>query len=598
MFDGDCGFCRRWIDYWRGFTLDQVDYRPFQAVQGEFPEFSEDKLKEAVGFRSESGDICYGAQAVFRALAEGGGGLLWWCYRYLPGFRWISEKIYHTVSRRRASLAGFLNFFWPRELQKRRYQISRRIFLFCLGVIYAVAFFSLGIQILGLVGSQGILPAQPFLEYLRVHLNHPYWQLPSFFWLHLSDAWLQGSCWVGILLGLVMAAGWGGRLVPLLCWIFYLSLYAVGQDFLGFQWDILLLEAGFLAIFLAPRSWNAKGFRDQSASLGILWLYRWLLFRLMFESGMVKILSGDSSWRNMTALDYHFETQPLPNFFSYYFHHFPEWFHRESVLFMYGVELIIPWLLFLPQPIRSLSAIPLILFQVLILLTGNYGFFNLLSLSLAILLVADRYWPAFLKKHFYSEKIAAPKKRSFAWGVLLAASLILFLSWGPGIQRLNFLPSPPRWMRQAQAVFRPFHLVNSYGLFAVMTKSRPEIIIEGSTDGEHWFPYVLPYKPGPKTRRPPFLLGHMPRLDWQLWFAALNPPGHYPPWFRNLMARLLENSPSVLALFKENPFPEGPPLKVRAGVANYYFSSPQVKRASGEWWVSGPLEPYSPVFEK
>jgi hypothetical protein len=477
-------------------------------------------------------------------------------------------------------------YLWGQPRESSTDWLVRWLFLRSLGLIYLIAFVSFGLQITGLIGSNGILPAADFLQAVRDYYGpKSYWLVPTIFWLNASDRFLQMVPLAGALLSLLLMFGFARKALLILLFLAYLSLVSAGQDFMAFQWDILLLETGFLAIFLG------------SSSDIISWLFRWLLFRLMFLSGAVKLLSGDPTWRHLTALDFHFETQPLPAVIGWYVHQFPAWFHRISVIFMFVIELAIPFLFFLPRPrhLRFFAATSTLLLQMLIFLTGNYGFFNLLTMALCLFLFDDAGLHRVLPQRL-SQRIAktfAHRQESFLGrlSVITLAVVIVFIS---GFQLVGlfsgYLPQPIRVVLNGIA---PFHLVNTYGLFAVMTTARPEIIIEGSRDGQIWLEYEFKYKPGDIRRPPVWVAPHQPRLDWQLWFAAL---GDYTsqPWFVNFMARLQQGSPQVLALLDKDPFPNAPPRHVRAWLYSYHFTDFATRNSQGTWWQRERIGLYFP----
>jgi hypothetical protein len=341
---------------------------------------------------------------------------------------------------------------------------------------------------------------------------------------------------------------------------------------MSFQWDILLLEVGFLAIFLG-------------SSRTVVWLFRWLLFRFVLLSGAVKLLSGDLTWRHWTALNFHYETQPLPTVWGWYMHQLPEWFQKLSVGGMFFIELVIPFLFFAPRRLRFFAAISLVGFQILIFLTGNYNFFNLLTVALCLFLLDDerlkRFVPERVKirmtEAFVSDRILMIRK-------VVAGSVFVLILFVSAFQLLEvFFRISPRFTVQVEKYISPFRIVNTYGLFAVMTTSRPEIIVQGSEDGNLWKDYEFKYKPGDLKRAPVWAAPHQPRLDWQMWFAAL---GNYKrnPWFMNFCIRLLQGSPEVLKLLYKNPFPNKPPRFIRAELYYYYFTDPHTKKSKETWW--------------
>jgi hypothetical protein len=471
--------------------------------------------------------------------------------------------------------------------------LSRSVFLRLLALSYFAAFTSLWSQAQGLMGTQGILPLEPFLQAVREQTGgERYFLLPTLFWIDGSDTALSLACGAGTALSLLLF--FGVAPVPALAglWMLYLSLVSAGRVFLSFQWDTLLLEAGFLSIFLAPLQIRPGLSREASPPRLVLWLARWLLFRLMFLSGAVKLASGDPTWRGLTALSYHYETQPLPTWIGWWAHQLPAAFQSLSVVGMFAVELGAPFLIFAPRKFRQLAVIPLIGLQILIALTGNYAFFNLLTIALVLLLLDDSAWPARFRAKLPER---ASGKR---WPLAITAPLASLIVLISGAQVLGTVGLSLPWPEPVRAVFSwaaPFRSVNPYGLFAVMTTSRPEILIEGSNDGQEWHAYRFRWKPDDPRKRPRFVAPHQPRLDWQLWFAAL---GSYRenPWFIELLRRLLEGSPPVLALFAENPFPSHPPRYVRASLYDYRFTDRQMRAVTGDWWRRTPRGLYSPVM--
>jgi hypothetical protein len=318
----------------------------------------------------------------------------------------------------------------------------------------------------------------------------------------------------------------------------------------------------------------------------IVRLFRWLLCRLMFLSGAVKLLSGDATWRNFTALPIHYQTQPLPTPLAWYFYQLPGWFQRVSVGFLFFVELAVPLLVLAPRRIRFLAAFAITIFQVLILLTGNYAFFNILTIALCLFAFDDAALGSVLSQKIMgrlSSVSLKAERRPIIWKAV-STPVVLLVLFTSGFEMAGELSG--RHWAPADLVIRtiaPFEIVNTYGLFAVMTTSRPEVIVEGSNDGVTWLSYEFKYKPGELTRRPPWVEPHQPRLDWQMWFAAL---GNYQtnPWILHLLARLLEGSPQVVGLLGRNPFPDAPPRYIRAQVYDYRFTTPEERKATGEWW--------------
>ncbi len=631
IFDGDCGFCRIWIDYWRQLTGDAVEYTPYQQASARFPQVSEAEARQAVRLVLPGGQVLAGAAAVARTLRWAPGKE--WAhrhYRNVPAAAAVAELCYRVVARHRDAARRATEWFWGVPVLQPSFLVSRWLFLRLLGFVYAAAFFSLLPQIPGLIGDNGILPAAQLLEGVGGVLAAPqrFWYLPTLAWIDAGNGFLQWMCIVGGLCGLLVMAGAATRPALAMCWVLYLSLQSVGQSFLGFQWDILLLEVGFLAMFLAPGGWWRRLADEPQPSSVFLWLYRFLLFRLMFASGLVKLLSGDAAWRSLSALQFHYETQPLPTPLAWYAHQLPAWFHELSAALMFGVELFVPFLFFAPRRLRHAGALITIVVQLLIVATGNYTFFNLLTMALCALLLDDHFWGSRLRPAAWIRIKArldagpvvgaalrrpadrdADRDADIGLGVRLTdsgrralgffrravAALILVLGLiQVGGMVFGALPFPLAGLYGSVAQLR---LVNGYGLFAVMTTTRPEIVIEGSNDGSTWLPYVFSYKVQAVDEAPQWVAPHQPRVDWQMWFAALSGP-RQQPWIVNLCVRVLEGSPEVLALLRDNPFPGAPPRYVRAQLYNYEFTEwGDASLPETDWWrreyLGVYLEPFS-----
>ncbi|MCI0401066.1 MAG: lipase maturation factor family protein [Gammaproteobacteria bacterium] len=589
IYDGDCGSCRYWIRYWAKLTGDAIQYEPYQAVGDEFPDIPPHDFKRAIQFVSPDGKICSGAEASYRTLSFAKGQGFWlWLYKYLPGFSWVSELVYLFLSRHRPLFHRISILLWGRELEPARFAIISWVFLRYLGLIYFCAFVSLGTQILGLAGSNGIIPLHDYLVQLdSAYGLEKYWLVPTILWFNTNDFFLQSICILGALVSLFVVFNFLLQLSLIAVFVLYLSLFYAGHLFMAFQWDLLLLETGFLAIFLCP------------ASHVVVWLYRWLLFRLMFLSGAVKLLSNDASWANLSALSYHYETQPLPTPIAWYIHHWPAWFHTFSVACTFVIELVIPFLIFAPRRVRFIAGYTFVFFQITILVTGNYNFFNLLVIGLCIFLFDDAHVRKIIP-HGLDKKLAlsvnlkgVTQLRSVIVGTV--AGVVIFISSFQLLSVLTRTP-PPRFAAVVTELFAPFRIVNPYGLFAVMTTMRPEIIVEGSYDRTNWIEYEFEYKPGNVKRRPRWNIPHQPRLDWQMWFAALGDESQNP-WFGNFLFRLLQNSPDVLNLLHANPFPEKPPTYIRALLYDYKFTDPATKRQNGQSWVRELEGMYFPTIQ-
>lgn len=482
---------------------------------------------------------------------------------------------------------------------RKSFVITRAIFLRGLGVVYLIAFVSLWAQIEGLVGSKGVLPLANYLGAVRMQNSdfsalRRFLEIPTLCWFNNSDAFLQLLCCGGAVLSCALIIGILPAPVLVLLWLFYLSLVHAGQDFLSFQWDSLLLEAGFLAIFFAPLElllrpipFRARGstIRYSHPSRIVLLLLWWLLFRLMFLSGMVKAIARTDYWRAFTAMRYHYETQPLPTWTSWYANLLPNWSQAVSVGGVFFIEGLVPLLFFAPRRARLFACAMTILLQLLIASTGNYGFFNVLAIVLCLTLIDDASWAKLRLKIDPARGVIRGARWPVGVTLPLAVAIVL-LSLVPSLSRARLSDAVPDWLQSCYAATARFELVNPYGLFEDMTIRRPEIVIEGSNDGVHWREYQFKWKPGDVKRPPEFCTPHMPRLDWQMWFAALelDEYGQAPMWLYNLALRLHEGSPAVLDLMGANPFPGHPPRYVRLVLYDYQFTTAAGRRRSGAWW--------------
>lgn len=581
VYDGDCTFCAYWARYWQALTADRVEYRPYQEVAAQFPEIPLASFQRAVQYVGSDGRIAAAAEASFLTLSHARGKGLWLAlYRHLPGFAPLSERAYAFTAAHRGAFYGVSLLLWGKNYSPPRFEQVVFLFLRVLGLIYLAAFFSFTVQAQGLIGSHGILPLADLLNAIRGSIDaRRYWLVPMLFWLNDSDLAIQVVCWMGIVASLLLTLNILSRLSLLLLYAAYLSLLYAGQEFMTYQWDVFLLEAGFLALLM---SWAPRPG---------LWLLRWLLFRFMFMSGMVKLLSGDPHWRDLTALTYHFLTQPLPTPLAWHAAQLPEVVLRTATGAMLVIELLLPFLIFSPRRLRFVGAAGILLLQACILLTGNYNWFNLQTMSLCLLLLDDAALSQVLPRWL-------PRPRPVLSGGGLARFavpplVVLLLLCSLVQMEMRFGGTPPRLLQAVERLVEPLHLVSAYGLFAVMTTERDEIVIEGSMDGRDWRAYEFRYKPGELDRAPPWNIPHQPRLDWQMWFAALEDPRGLR-WFWRFMQKLLENDPAVTALLRYNPFPQEPPRYLRAQFYTYTYSDPQQK-ANGQWWNRRLLGAYAPV---
>lgn len=660
VYDGDCGFCLRWIERWRRHTGERVDYAPYQQVGARFPQVSTEQFQRSVWLFEPDGRTTRAAEAVLRTRALGAGvgaglasaagaRLALWSYRRVPGVRPAMEAAYAFVAAHRAGALRVEQWLVGRDVVCSRWSVSRSLFRVGLALVCLIAFLSLWSQVDGLAGSGGIAPAASWLEALSQR-GYGWIDLPTLAWLDASDAGLQRLCGAGVLLSVLLLLDVAPALCALLIWMLYLSLVQVCNVFLHFQWDSLLVETSLLAALvlpwrLRPAWWLRVGVPPEPppGALGraLLW---WLLFRFMFESGVVKLTQdGNGAWHDLSALSFHYMTQPLPNGLSWWVWSLPRRLHELSALGTFAIEIGVPFLIIAPRRVRHLACALLIALQLLIGLTGNYGFFNLLTIALCLTLLDDQAlaalgaWcrRAWRRRGGESTRAAAdaPDAHDAAAGpnappagscsleaagslppwtpepreplvqrAVLALYALVAVAVGLGQVHQAFAPRaqpPVAAVQQLDQLVAPFVSLNSYGLFRTMTLTRPEILVQGSSDGQTWVDYDFRWKPGATDARPRWVGPHMPRLDWQLWFEALrwegsvNPRRPYEPsgWFASFLVRLLEGEPAVLELLADNPFRDAPPRAVRALLYDFRFADADEHARSGHWWVRERLDP-------
>lgn len=447
------------------------------------------------------------------------------------------------------------------------YSIAIWLFLKCLGVIYIIAYLPFFFQIEGLIGSKGILPVQDYLSILKVRFGKKaYSYVPTLLWLNSSNRALYLLLIMGLLFASLLIAGVYPPLMLLGLYIVHLSLTNAGQDFLRFGWETYLMEvtvSAFLTVATSP--FNYFG-----------WLnLNFLLFRFHIGAGASKLLSRDENWANLTALCYHYHTQPIANLMAWYFDKLPLTFHKLSALGMFYIELIVPFFIFMPPDIRLLVFIQLVGLQISIWFTGNLSYLNHLTAVSCIILLHNKFLEPFLSPVF------AETTSSLVWYSLISLLAFAYLI----CQILCFCFGFSRSRRIAPLIifFEPFHILYPHGIFAVMTTKRYEVVVEGSRDGVAWQEYEFYYKPGPLNRRPKRIAPYQPRLDWQAWFLPFR-PYYFETWFQQFLQKLLEGEPSVLRLLKGNPFGETPPLFVRALLYEYEFTTNEEKKKTGNWW--------------
>jgi len=459
------------------------------------------------------------------------------------------------------------------------FTVTRLVLQRGLGLGYLIAFVNAVNQFRPLLGDRGLLPVKLFVRDVSFR------ESPSLFVFFPHDRAFAIAAWAGVALSCLVVAGiadgfstWLSMLVWALLWALYLSFVNVGQTFYGFGWESILLEAGFYSIFL--------GSRHVATQAIVIWLFRWLLFRVMFGAGLIK-LRGDSCWRDLTCLDYHYETQPIPNPLSWFFHWGPEWTKKGGVLFNHFSELIVPFGYFFPQPVAAIAGLITILFQLTIFASGNLSWLNFLTMVLALSTLDDRFFSMLGRTaHAVDSPALAQRAAVIALGVLVA-----YLS----IQPIRNMISPDQVMN---TIYNRLHLVGTYGAFGSITRPRYEVVVEGTdeavlTQSTKWREYEFKAKPGATGRISRQIAPYHLRLDWLMWFAAFS--NYYQhPWFVNLMAKLLENDRPVLGLMRTNPFPDAPPKYVCALLYEYHFTTPLERSRTGQWWKREQVRSYFP----
>jgi lipase maturation factor 1 len=493
--------------------------------------------------------------------------------------------------------------------------LPRWIFLRALGLIYYSAFFSLVFQIRGLIGPHGILPAREYLQALAERFGHAsYWYAPTLLWLSSSSHMLTGICWAGMIASLLLVLNFWPRGMLAVCFVCFLSFVSAAQDFSAYQSDGMLLEAGFIAMFFAPPGWRPGWGEVSPPSRASLFLLIWEGFRIYFESGVAKIMGGDTQWRNFTALDEYYQNGPLPTWIGWHMQHLPHSFHAATAFATLALELGLAWMMFLPRQFRIWCFFIVTIWQMGIILSANYTFLNYLVLVLGILLLDDQfllpYLPRFVKQSYLATKEAKPlaapaledkwrKKLLEQLSALKFAVTAVMLTWifYATLAQMVWMVRP--WPLPATPVsaLEPFRIANRYGLFGMMTRGRYEIEFQGSDDGQTWLVYPFRFKPQDLRKPPGIYAPYQPRFDWNLWFASLSSWRQEPIAVRTEQS-LLRGDADVLLLFAGNPFPHAPPRQVRAIVWQYWFTMPAEKRSQGRWWKRQQLGLYAPTLER
>jgi len=495
--------------------------------------------------------------------------------------------------------------------------IPRWLFLRGLGLIYFSAFCSLIFQVRGLIGPEGILPANSYLQAVAQSLGRyaRFWYAPTLLWLSSSSAMLIALCWIGMVAAVLLVLNLWPRGMLGICFLCFVSFVSAAQDFSGYQSDGMLLEAGFIALFFAPGGFRPGLGNAQPPARASLFLLQWEWFRIYFESGAVKLLSHDPQWRNFTAMDEYYQNGPLPTWIGWYAQHLPHWFHAGTVYATLALELGLIWMLFLPRHWRIVLFFIVTPWEIGVILTANYTFLNYLVLSLGVLLLDDRFFAHVRARLFHSGTLAAEERRGrveepavhgtdSAWPTAcrtiklsITSAMLLWIFYATTAPLLwMFRDSLPLPASPVMAL-EPFRIANRYGLFAVMTRGRYEIEFQGSGDGQNWTAYPFKYKPQALDQPPGIYAPYQPRFDWNLWFASLGNWREYPI-VTNAEVRLLSNDQDVLSLFADNPFPQAPPREIRAVLWQYWFTTMAEKRSTGLWWRRKLLGLYGPVLER
>jgi lipase maturation factor 1 len=536
-----------------------------------------------------------------------------------------------------------VHWLFASQQGSREHFLPRWLFLRALGLIYFSAFFSLIFQVRGLIGPAGILPAKQYLEAVATQAGQArYWYAPTLLWVSTGSPMLMGLCWAGLVASVLVTLNLWSRGMLLVCFVCFLSFVGGASEFAGYQSDGMLLEAGVISLFFAPPGLRPGLGRAHPVMRASMFLLLWEWFRIYFESGVAKLASGDPEWRHFTAMDEYYQNGPLPTWIGWYVQHLPHWFHAATAFGTLALELVLVWMLFLPRRWRIVCFFIVTPWQVGVILTANYTFLNYLVLTLAFLLLDDRFLKRFVPRQwkdclpqeevateeaeqapFKAESILASRAEAAATGhaegeaerngtrtcrewlrrgmafvkLRVAVIFLLWLFYASTAQLIRMiLPelSPP-WA--PVAALDPLRVADRYGLFAWMTRGRYEIEFQGSVDGQNWVTYPFQFKPQDPSKAPGIYAPYQPRFDWNLWFASLG-AWRANPLVTSTEVRLLDGDADVLALFAGNPFSRQPPRQVRAVIWQYWFTSAAEKRATGRWWDRQMLGLYAPTLER
>jgi hypothetical protein len=477
-----------------------------------------------------------------------------------------------------------------------RYWLTRFVLLRLLGFIYFIAFLVAVKQLVPLVGHDGLLPADTYLQRLTEHFGSRadgFTEIPTLFWFNVSDTALRVVSWTGLILSIVVVAGYANSLIMIALWALYMSIINVGQLWYGYGWETQLLETGFLGVFLCPLL-DPRPFPRRAPPVVVFWLYRWLIFRIMLGAGLIKLRGDSCWWPDLTCLYYHYETQPIPNPVSWWLHFRPHWFQQVGVLWNHFVEVIVPWFCFWPRTSRHFAGFLMASFQVVLIISGNLSFLNYLTIVPCLACFDDSFWERFLPRFLVEEARGASERAEPSIAVEFSAVALALVVAILSIFPVMNLFSPHQAMNTS---FDRLSLVNTYGAFGTVGRERFEIVFEGTLDSspDHatWREYEFVAKPGDPNRRPPIIAPYQPRIDWQIWFAAMATPQQYP-WTIHFVWKLLHNDPGTLSLLANNPFPDHPPRFLRAELYRYHFTPPDEK--DGSWWKRERVDSWLPAL--
>lgn len=520
----------------------------------------------------------------------------------------MQPRLTLTTLRAPAKLKSVAAGFWHSATSTSDYWLTRFVFLRILGMVYLFGFLSLAHQAVPLIGSNGLLPADNYLDAVGSGFDSgldAFVEFPTLFWLHISDSLLKILAWVGVLLSIVVVLGFANVPILLVMWFLYFSFVNIGQTWYGYGWEIQLLETGFIAMFLVPLV-DPRPFPKFPPPVPVIWLLRWLAFRIYLGSGLIKI-RNDPCWHALTCLVYHYETQPIPNLLSPWFHFMPQFVHKAGAALSHFVQLFVPFLALGPRKVRYFVGIAFVSYQLLLIIGGNYQLLSWLTIAPAVAFFDDRFLRRFLPKWITNRagnavrEAAASKPRKISQAIpLLLLVIVIWLS----------LPVISNLLSQNQAMntsFNRLNLANTYGAFGSVTKERYELIIQGAADSvitseTVWKEYEFRAKPGNVSRPLPVIAPYQYKIDWQMWFAAMQRPEHNP-WLINLVWKLLHNDKDALSLLAYNPFPDNPPNHIRIEFYRYRFTPPNSNETSvwtreriGTWLP--PLSKDTPGFRE